>query len=65
VLHIEPWVIARELRHSDGGALVVKLYGHPTDQSAIERMRRGFGETCASFDASGDGQGIAAEGSGS
>jgi hypothetical protein len=49
VLHIEPWVIARELRHSDGGALVVKLYGHPTDQSAIERMGRGFGGTCASF----------------
>src|SRR4051794_21949785 len=42
VLHIEPWVIARQLRHSDGGALVVELYGHPERMEAIRRMRRAF-----------------------
>jgi integrase len=41
-LEIEPWVIAKQLRHSDGGELVVKLYGHPSRAKAIERMRRAF-----------------------
>lgn len=41
-LGIEPWVIARQLRHSDDGALVISLYGHPTRRTAIEKMRRAF-----------------------
>lgn len=43
MLEIEPWVIAKQLRHSDDGALVIKLYGHPTRQTAMDRMRRGWG----------------------
>ena len=39
-LELEPWVIAKQLRHSDDGTLVVKLYGHPTREKAIERIRR-------------------------
>jgi integrase len=42
-LGLEPWVIAKQLRHDDDGALVVKLYGHPTRTTAIDRMRRAFG----------------------
>jgi hypothetical protein len=40
----EPWVIARQLRHKDGGALVIKLYGHPTTETAIDHMRRSWGQ---------------------
>jgi integrase len=43
LLELEPWVIAEQLRHSDGGALVVKLYGHPDRKTAIERIRRAYG----------------------
>jgi integrase len=42
VLELEPWVIAEQLRQSDGGVLVVKLYGHPSREAAIERMRRAY-----------------------
>jgi hypothetical protein len=28
-LELEPWVIAEQLRHTDGGRLVLELYGHP------------------------------------
>jgi hypothetical protein len=42
-LGIEPWVIARQLRHSDNGTLVVQLYGHPTVDTVMDRMRRGVG----------------------
>lgn len=44
-LGIEPWVIAKQLRHSDDGALVVKLYGHPTRKTAIDRLRKAFTAT--------------------
>jgi integrase len=43
-LGVEPWVIARQLRHKDGGALVIKLYGHPTTETAIDHMRRSWGQ---------------------
>jgi integrase len=42
VLGLEPWVIAEQLRHADGGILVVKLYGHPSREEAIGRMRRAY-----------------------
>lgn len=42
-LEIEPWVIAEQLRHKDGGKLVLKLYGHPDRRKAIDRIRRAFG----------------------
>jgi hypothetical protein len=46
-LELEPWVIAKQLRHSDGGTLVVRLYGHPSREKAIERMRRAYGANVA------------------
>ena len=42
VLGLEAWVDREQLRHSDGGVLVVKLYGHPSREAAIERMRRAY-----------------------
>jgi len=42
VLGLQPWVIAKQLRHGDEGALVLKLYGHPSRTVAIDHMRRGF-----------------------
>jgi integrase len=44
VLKIAPWVIAKQLRHSDNGALVIKLYGHPTRDTILEHMRNGWGD---------------------
>jgi integrase len=45
VLGLEPWVVAEQLRHSDGGTLVVQLYGHPSREEAISRMRRAYATT--------------------
>ena len=42
VLGLEPWVVAEQLRHSDGGTLVVQLYGHPSREEAINRMRQAY-----------------------
>lgn len=42
-LQIDPWVIAKQLRHADNGTLVIKLYGHPTRDTIVEHMRRGWG----------------------
>jgi integrase len=42
VLELEPWVIAEQLRHSDGGKLVIELYGHPDRRKAIDRIRRAY-----------------------
>jgi integrase len=41
-LELEPWVIAEQLRHGDGGRLVLELYGHPDRNKAIERIRRAY-----------------------
>lgn len=41
-LELEPWIIAQQLRHSDDGTLVLKLYGHPDRGKAIDRIRRAF-----------------------
>lgn len=58
VLELPPWVIAKQLRHKDGGALVVKLYGHPSESAAIDRMRRAFGGQVVSIaDPTGEVQG--------
>ena len=43
-LELEPWVIAEQLRHSDGGRLVLDLYGHPNRGKAIERIRRAYSD---------------------
>lgn len=41
-LELEPWVIAEQLRHNDGGRLVLELYGHPDQAKTIERIRRAY-----------------------
>jgi integrase len=62
-LELEPWVIAKQLRHSDGGALVVRLYGHPAREKAIERMRRAFGGVAPEIrPGTGESRGIATVG---
>jgi integrase len=43
-LELEPWVIAEQLRHTDGGRLVLELYGHPDSHKAIDRIRRAYAE---------------------
>jgi integrase len=43
VLRIEPWVIARQLRHSNTKQ-ILELYGHPETESAIDTMRGAWGE---------------------
>lgn len=39
VLHMPTHVVADQLGHTDGGALVATLYGHPDRYVSIERMR--------------------------
>ena len=34
--------VAIQLGHSDGGALVMQTYGHPSEQAARERLRRAY-----------------------
>lgn len=41
-LHIEPWLIAEQLRHKDGGKLVLELYGHPDRLKALNRIRDAY-----------------------
>jgi integrase len=35
--------VAHQLGHSDGGALVIRLYGHPSERLARERIKRAAG----------------------
>jgi len=39
--------VAHQLGHTDGGALVQRLYGHPSDKLARERIKRASGATVA------------------
>jgi integrase len=43
-LLIQPWMTAKQLRHSDGGRLVVENYGHPNRHVALDEIRRAFEE---------------------
>lgn len=62
VLGLEPWVIAEQLRHTDGGTLVLSRYGHPDRSVALDRIRgafQGSGENVPSIEGrSGDSRGI-------
>jgi len=40
VLHAD---VAVQLGHTDGGALVMSTYGHPSEVAARERLKRAFG----------------------
>jgi hypothetical protein len=35
--------VAHQLGHTDGGALVQRLYGHPSERLARERIKRAAG----------------------
>jgi integrase len=41
--------VAVQLGHTDGGALVMSTYGHPTEQEARERLKRAYGLNVASL----------------
>jgi integrase len=41
---VESWIVAKMMGHEDGGRLVEKVYGHPRDEVARERLRKAFGE---------------------
>jgi len=40
-----PWDVAIQLGHTDGGQLVMELYGHPSEHAARARLLRAFDET--------------------
>jgi len=40
---VESWIVAKMMGHEDGGRLVEKVYGHPRDEVARERLRQAFG----------------------
>lgn len=42
-LGLSPQDVAHQLGHTDGGVLVMKLYGHPSEALARERIKRAFG----------------------
>lgn len=42
VLELEPYIIAEQLGHKDGGKLVIELYGHPDKSRARRRIREAF-----------------------
>lgn len=41
-LDLAPWKIAKQLRHSDHGELVLSLYGHADDDVAMEDIREAY-----------------------
>ena len=52
------WVVGEQLRHSDGGVLVVQLYGHPSRREAIKRIRCAYRDNTRGLRAiKGDRQG--------
>lgn len=44
---VESWVVAKMMGHEDGGRLVEKVYGHPRDEVAKERLKQAFGQNVA------------------
>jgi hypothetical protein len=52
------WVVGEQLRHSDGGVLVVQLYGDPSRREAIKRIRCAYRDNTRGLRAiKGDRQG--------
>lgn len=43
--------VAVQLGHTDGGALVMSTYGHPSEDAARERLKRAYGANVARLDA--------------
>ena len=48
--------VAVQLGHTDGGALVMSTYGHPTEEGARERLKRAYGGNVAPIPASARSQ---------
>lgn len=42
-MRVEPWKVAKQLRHSDGGQQVLDTYGHPDWEVALEDIRKAHG----------------------
>ncbi len=42
VLELQPYIVAEQLGHKDGGKLVVQLYGHPDKTKARRKIREAF-----------------------
>jgi integrase len=40
-----PWDVAVQLGHTDGGQLVMELYGHPSEEAARARLLKAFDDT--------------------
>jgi integrase len=58
---LPPHVVANQLGHTDGGALVQRLYGHPSERGMRDQIRLAFGswgaeEEQAQREAPGNGQ---------
>jgi integrase len=47
--------VAIQLGHTDGGALVMSTYGHPSEDAARERLKRAFGTNVAPIRAAESG----------
>ena len=39
-----PWDVAQQLGHTDGGQLVMELYGHPSEAGARSRLLAAWGD---------------------
>lgn len=48
-LELPPQDVAHQLGHTDGGSLVMRLYGHPSARLARERIKRATGANPASL----------------
>jgi integrase len=48
--------VAVQLGHTDGGALVMSTYGHPSEDAARERLKRAYGEKVVPIRAAGGSQ---------
>ena len=46
-LELPPQDVAHQLGHTDGGAPVMRLYGHPSEQLARDRIKRAIGASMA------------------
>lgn len=47
--------VAVQLGHTDGGALVMSTYGHPSEQAARERLKRAYATNVRRLSAVSDG----------
>jgi integrase len=48
--------VAVQLGHTDGGALVMSTYGHPSEDAARSRLKMAYAETVVPMKAAGTSQ---------